>query len=223
MGDNEQVRVLVVEDEADLAEGIAEGLRDHGLAVDVAYDGASGADKGLVNAYDVVVLDRDLPGLHGDVVCRTLVGKGVEARILMLTAAADVDERVIGLNLGADDYLAKPFAFTELVARVLALGRRAPSSAPVLTKGDLVLDRARRRAQRAGMPLSLTRKELGVLETLMAADGAVVSAEELLDKVWDERADLFSQVVSVTVARLRRKLGDPDPIETVIGAGYRWR
>lgn len=223
LGENGGVRVLVVEDEADIADAVVEGLRDKGLAVDVAYDGESGADKALLNAYDVVVLDRDLPGLHGDLVCSMLVDSGVESRILMLTAAATVDERVTGLNLGADDYLPKPFAFSELVARVMALGRRAPASAPVLTSADLVLDRARRQASRFGLALSLTRKEFGVLETLMVADGAVVSAEELLEKVWDERADLFSQVVSVTVARLRRKLGEPDPIETVIGAGYRWR
>jgi DNA-binding response OmpR family regulator len=217
------VRVLVVEDEMDLADGIAEGLRDRGMAVDVAYDGRSGVDKALVNNYDVVILDRDLPEVHGDDVCAALVSDRVAARILMLTAAGTVNDHVQGLNMGADDYLAKPFAFAELVARVLALSRRAPASPPVLTSGDLVLDRARRTAERAGQPLSLTRKEIGVLEVLMAAEGAVVSAEELLEKVWDEHADPLSQAVSVTIARLRRKLGEPDRIDTVIGSGYRWR
>jgi DNA-binding response OmpR family regulator len=171
--------------------------------------------------YDVVVLDRDLPHVHGDAVCAALVGSHRTARILMLTAATMVDDRVHGLNLGADDYLTKPFAFEELVARVRALARRAPSTPPVVRRGDLVVDRARRSVSRAGRPISLTRKELGVLEELLTADGAVVSAEELLEHVWDEHADPFSRTVTVTVGRLRSKLGEPDVIETVVGSGYR--
>jgi DNA-binding response OmpR family regulator len=215
--------VLVIEDQADLADDIVEGLRDQGMATDLAYDGASGLEKALLNRYDVVVLDRDLPKVHGDAVCAAMVGARSDARILMLTAARGVEDRVEGLNLGADDYLPKPFEFTELVARVRALGRRSPPAAPVATHGDLVVDRARRRVSRSGKPLALTRKELGVLEVLLVADGAVVSAESLLEQVWDEHADPFSQAVTVTIARLRRKLGEPDPIETVVGAGYRLR
>jgi DNA-binding response OmpR family regulator len=215
------MRVLVVEDQPELADDIADGLRDQGIGADVAYDGAAALEKALMNTYDVVVLDRDLPAVHGDAVCATLAGSPCPARILMLTAAAAVGDRVQGLNLGADDYLGKPFAFEELVARLRSLARRAPSAAPVLARGDLLLDRARRRASRAGRPLSLTRKELGVLEELLAADGAVVSAEDLLDRVWDENADPFTRTVTVTIARLRRKLGEPDPIETVVGSGYR--
>ena len=215
------MRVLVVEDQVDLAADIAEGLRDQGMAADVAHDGPSGLEKALLHAYDVVILDRDLPKVHGDAVCAALVGSASESRILMLTAAGGVDERVEGLNLGADDYLPKPFAFSELVARVQALARRRPSGPPVMVRGDLVVDRARRRASRSGRPLALTRKEMGVLEVLLAADGAVVSAEELLERVWDEHADPFSHTVTVTVARLRRKLGEPDRIETVVGSGYR--
>jgi DNA-binding response OmpR family regulator len=217
------VRVLVVEDHAELANDIAEGLRDRGIAADVAYDGARALEKGLVYRYDVIVLDRDVPKVHGDAVCVALANAKSEARILMLTAAASVGDRVEGLNLGADDYLPKPFAFEELVARVHALARRSPAAPPLLVRGELVLDRARRRAIRAGRELSLTRKELGVLEVLLAADGAVVSAEELLERVWDENADPFTRTVSVTLGRLRRKLGQPDPIETVVGAGYRMR
>src|SRR5579864_7633600 len=215
------VRVLVVEDHAELANDIADGLRDRGMAADVAYDGARAIEKGLLNRYDVIVLDRDVPKVHGDAVCVALTNAGSEARILMLTAAASIGDRVEGLNLGADDYLPKPFAFEELVARVLALARRSPAAPPLLLRADLVLDRARRRAVRAGRELLLSRKELGVLEVLMAADGAVVSAEELLERVWDENADPFTRTVTVRLGRLRRKLGDPDPIETVVGAGYR--
>jgi DNA-binding response OmpR family regulator len=215
------MRVLVVEDHPELANDIADGLRDRGIATDVAYDGAAALQKGLVNHYDVVVLDRDVPKVHGDAVCVALRGANSEARILMLTAAASIGARVEGLNLGADDYLPKPFAFEELVARVHALARRAPATAPLLVRGDLVLDRARRRAIRAGRELPLTRKELGLLELLLAADGAVVSAEELLERVWDENADPFTRTVAVTLGRLRRKLGEPNVIETVIGAGYR--
>jgi DNA-binding response OmpR family regulator len=217
------VRVLVVEDHLELARDIAEGLRDRGIATDIAYDGESGLHKGRVYRYDVVVLDRDLPVLHGDAVCVSLRDGGSDARILMLTAAATIGDRVEGLNLGADDYLPKPFAFEELVARVHALARRAPAGPPLLARGDLTLDRARRQATRSGRELPLTRKELGVLEVLLAADGAVVSAEELLERVWDENADPFTRTVVVTLTRLRRKLGEPDLIETVVGAGYRIR
>jgi DNA-binding response OmpR family regulator len=215
------VRVLVVEDETDLAELIADGLRDRGMATDVAYDGSTGIEKALMNRYDVIVLDRDLPTVHGDAVCATLAASPSQARILMLTAAAAIVDRVAGLNLGADDYLTKPFAFDELVARVRALARRSPATPPVVIRGDIVLDSARRRVSRAGRPVSLTRKEMGILEVLITADGAVVSAEELIERVWDEHADPFSHTVTVTIARLRGKLGDPDPIQTVVGSGYR--
>jgi DNA-binding response OmpR family regulator len=211
--------VLVVEDHKTLADRVAQGLWQAGMAVDTVYDGAAALDALAQTAYDVVVLDRDLPVVHGDRVCRAVAGSG--PRILMLTAAADVDDRVDGLELGADDYLGKPFAFAELVARVRALSRRAPSGPPVLQRGDLSVDRARQRARRGSRPLSLTRKEFGVLEALLAADGALVSAEELLEHVWDANADPFSNTVSVTMARLRRKLGDPPLIETVGGKGYR--
>ena len=217
------MRVLVVEDHVELAEDIADGLRDRGIAADTAYDGAAALHKGLVNRYDVVVLDRDVPRVHGDAVCVALGGSASEARILMLTAAATITDRVEGLNLGADDYLSKPFAFEELVARIHALCRRAPSGPPVISRGEVMLDRARRRAVRSGRDLPLTRKEFGVLEELMVACGAVVSSEDLLTRVWDENADPFTRTVTVTMARLRRKLGEPDPIETVIGAGYRMR
>jgi DNA-binding response OmpR family regulator len=214
------MRVLVVEDHATLAERVAQGLRDAGMAVDVVLDGASALDAAGQAGYDVIVLDRDLPVVHGDQVCRTLSGSS-ESRILMLTAASHVDDRVDGLELGADDYLGKPFAFHELIARVRALGRRAPSAPPVLRCGDLTLDRARHRASRGTRAMSLTRKEFGILEMLMAADGALVSAEELLEHVWDANADPFSNIVSVTMTRLRRKLGQPPLIETVVGKGYR--
>jgi DNA-binding response OmpR family regulator len=215
------MRVLVVEDHIELARDIAEGLRDRGIATDLAYDGAEALHKGAVYRYDVIVLDRDLPGLHGDAVCVALRERGSEARIVMLTAAATIGDRVEGLNLGADDYLPKPFAFEELVARVHALARRAPAAPPVLVRGDVVLDRARRRATREGRELSLTRKELGVLEVLLAADGAVVSAEELLERVWDENADPFTSAVRITVSALRKRLGEPWVIATVVGVGYR--
>ena len=213
------MRVLVVEDHATLAVRIAQGLRQAGMAADVVYDGAAALEAADQTAYDVIVLDRDLPVLHGDRVCREIAGSG--PRILMLTAAAEVDDRVEGLELGADDYLPKPFAFAELVARVRALSRRTPSAPPVLRREDLTVDRARHRARRAGSPLTLTRKEFGILETLLAADGALVSAEELLEQVWDANSDPFSNIVSVTMTRLRRKLGDPPLIETVVGKGYR--
>jgi DNA-binding response OmpR family regulator len=215
------MRVLVVEDHVALANRIGEGLRDAGFAVDVVYDGVLALESTAATAYDVVVLDRDLPGVHGDRVCRQLVRDGSPSRILMLTAAADVEERVDGFELGADDYLGKPFAFHELIARVRALGRRGPGSPAVVQLGDLLIDYARHRASRASIPLTLTRKEFGVLECLAGADGAPVSAEELLEHVWDANVDPFSNTVAVTIRRLRRKLGDPPLIETVVGVGYR--
>ena len=216
------MRVLVVEDDSELADAIGVGLRREQLAVDVAYDGTTGLDRALFTGYDVVVLDRDLPGRHGDEVCAELLAAGSRSRVLMLTAAATIEDRVDGLSLGADDYLPKPFAFAELVARIRALLRRAqPALPPVLAIGDLTVDPARRLASRAGLPLDLGPKEFGVLELLLAAQGRVVSAEELLERVWDEMADPFSSAVKVTMSRLRRKLGDPPLIETVSQAGYR--
>jgi DNA-binding response OmpR family regulator len=216
------MRVLIVEDHKELAATVATGLRREGIAVDLAFDGAAALAHPALGSYDVVVLDRDLPGVHGDDVCRQLVARGSRARVLMLTAAGTIDDRVDGLALGADDYLAKPFAFAELVARVRALARRAqPALPPTLAKGDLRLDPGRRLASRAGRRLELSAKELAVLELLLAADGAVVSAEHLLERAWDEHADPFSNVVKVTISRLRRKLGDPPIIETVAHAGYR--
>jgi DNA-binding response OmpR family regulator len=215
------MRVLVIEDDGELAEAVAVGLRMEGMAVDTALDGAAGLDRALVNDYDVIVLDRDLPVLHGDDVCGRLVA-AVRARILMLTAAGTIEDRVAGLGRGADDYLPKPFAFAELVARIRALLRRAqPALPPVLQRGDLTLDSAHRRACRAGRPLDLGPKEFGVLELLLAAEGRVVPAEELLERVWDEMADPFTTAVKVTISRLRRKLGDPQVIETLPQAGYR--
>ena len=213
------MRVLVAEDHLMMAGRIAQGLRRAGMAVDAVHDGAAALEAAGQSSYDVIVLDRDLPSVHGDRVCRAMAGSG--PRILMLTAAAGVEDRVDGLELGADDYLPKPFAFAELVARVRALSRRAPSAPPVLHCGDLAVDRARHRASRGDTPLCLTRKEFGILEMLLAADGAVVSAEDLLEHVWDANADPFTTIVSVTMARLRRKLGDPPLIETVTGKGYR--
>ena len=216
------MRVLVIEDDGELAEAIGAGLRQERMAVDVAFDGADGLERALVTDYDVIVLDRDLPGRHGDEVCAELVRAGCRSRVLMLTAAATIEDRVDGLGLGADDYLPKPFAFAELVARLRALLRRAqPPHAPVLERGDLRLDPARRSASRAGSSLDLGPKEFGVLELLLAAQGRVVSAEELLERVWDEMADPFTSAVKVTVSRLRRKLGDPPVIETLAQVGYR--
>jgi len=215
------MRVLLVEDEQPLAGYIATGLRRQGLVVDVALDGGAALEKCALTPYDVVVLDRDLPVVHGDTVCRKVAEEGV-SRILMLTASGAVEDRVDGLDLGADDYLGKPFAFSELVARVRALGRRsAPARPPVLRAADVVLDPARRTAERGGRLLPLTPKEFGVLECLLAADGAVVSAETLLDKVWDEHADPFTNAVRITVGTLRRKLGEPALLHTSTGAGYR--
>jgi DNA-binding response OmpR family regulator len=216
------MRVLIVEDHKELAATVATGLRREGIAVDLAFDGAAALAHPALGSYDVVVLDRDLPGVHGDDVCRQLVARGSRARVLMLTAAGTIDDRVDGLALGADDYLAKPFAFAELVARIRALARRAqPALPPTLANGDLRLDPGRRLASRAGRRLELSAKELAVLELLLAADGAVVSAEHLLERAWDEHADPFSNAVKVTISRLRRKLGDPPIIETVPHAGYR--
>ena len=216
------MRVLVVEDHEELAETVAAGLRREGMAVDLAPDGPTALERAAVNGYDVVVLDRDLPGVHGDQVCRTLAAGGSRARVLMLTASGTVADRVVGLGLGADDYLPKPFAFDELVARVRALGRRAtPAAPPVLVAADVVLNQTQRTVTRAGEPLDLTRKEFGILEELLKARGGVVSSEELLERVWDANTDPFTTTVRVTVMTLRKKVGDPPLIETVVGAGYR--
>jgi DNA-binding response OmpR family regulator len=218
------MRVLVVEDDGELANAIGVGLRREQMAVDIATDGVAALDQALRTDYDVIGLDRDLPGLHGDKVCAELVRAGCRSRMLMLTAAATIEDRVDGLGRGADDYLPKPFAFAELVARIRALLRRAqPALPPVLEHAGIRLDAARRVASRSGMVLDLSPKEFGVLELLLAAQGRVVSAEELLERAWDEMADPFTSAVKVTVSRLRRKLGDPPVIETVAQAGYRIR
>jgi DNA-binding response OmpR family regulator len=216
------MRVLVAEDEQRLAEAIARGLRREGMAVDLADDGDGALYKARVVRYDVIVLDRDLPGVHGDDVCRSVRAEQSETGILMLTAAGELEDLVEGLSIGADDYLTKPFRFAELIARIHAIARRsAPSLPPVLTHGNLELDPARRVLTRAGRPIELARKEFAVLEVLMSSDGATVSAEDLLHRVWDEQADPFSNVVRMTIMTLRRKLGEPTAIETVIGVGYR--
>jgi DNA-binding response OmpR family regulator len=217
------MRILIAEDERRLAGAIARGLRREGMAVDIAHDGASALVKARVVPYDVVVLDRDLPEIHGDEVCRRLSQTDErETKVLMLTAADSLDDVVDGLTLGADDYLPKPFEWKELVARIRALARRAGRARPaVLRRGDLELDPARRSVTRAGSELDLTPKEFGVLEALMSADGAAVSAEDLLQRVWDEHADPFTNTVRMTVMTLRRKLGEPAVLETVMGAGYR--
>lgn len=216
-----RVRVLVAEDEELLADAIAEGLRRETLAVDVVYDGDAALEKLGVNDYDVLVLDRDLPLVHGDDVCRAVVAAGADTRVLMLTAAAEVPDRVSGLALGADDYLPKPFAFVELVARVRALGRRArPAIPPRLERAGISLDPARREVFRDGRFVSLSRKEFAVLEELLRAEGTVVSTEQLLERAWDENIDPFTNVVRVTVMTLRRKLGAPPVVATVPGVGY---
>jgi DNA-binding response OmpR family regulator len=216
------VRVLVIEDQAEMAEMVAAGLRRAQMAVDVALDGPGGLDRALTNDYDVIVLDRDLPGLPGDEVCTQLIAAERRSRVLMLTAAADSEDLVEGLGLGADDYLGKPFDFPVLVARVRALSRRShPAAPPVLRVADLVVDTAKRRASRSGRSLELGPKEFGVLELLAASEGRAVSAEELLERVWDELADPFTNAVAVTISRLRAKLGDPPLIETVSRSGYR--
>ena len=216
------MRVLIAEDHRELAETVAVGLRRQGMAVDLAGDGEAALAAAHVYDYDVIVLDRDLPKLHGDRVCRRLAEAGGRARVLMLTASGGVEDRVAGLSLGADDYLPKPFAFAELVARIRALARRAqPALPPVLECGDLRLDSAQRTVLRDGRRLDLSLKEFSLLELLMAAGGAVVSPEEMLQRAWDDATDPFSNVVKVTISRLRRKLGDPPLIQTVPGAGYR--
>jgi DNA-binding response OmpR family regulator len=216
------MRVLVVEDERLLADTVVEGLRRQAMAVDVAYDGDAALERLAINDYDVVVLDRDLPIVSGDEVCTTLVDAGLDTRILMLTAATAVAQRVAGLGLGADDYLTKPFAFAELVARVQALGRRArPAAPPVLQRAGIRLDPHRRTVTRDGHPVGLYRKEFAVLAELLRAEGGVVSAEQLLEKAWDEQVDPFTGVVRFTIMMVRRKLGDPPVVETVPGAGYR--
>jgi len=215
------VRVLVVEDEVQLAEAVARGLRREGMAVDIAVDGDDGYRKAAHTRYDVVVLDRDLPGMSGDEICRRLTDD-VLTRVMMLTASGTVEDRVAGLALGADDYLSKPFAFPELVARVRALGRRTtPPAAPVLRAGDVELDTSKRTVTRGGQQIDLARKEFGMLEMLMAAAGAVVSSDDLLHEVWDDHADPHTTTVRVTMMTLRRKLGEPAIIRTVVGAGYR--
>jgi DNA-binding response OmpR family regulator len=216
------VRVLVVEDERLLADTIATGLRRRAMAVDVAYDGDAAIERLSVNDYDVVILDRDLPKVSGDQVCTELVASRNPARILMLTAATSVPDRVAGLRLGADDYLTKPFAFAELAARIEALSRRLPRAIPpVIERADLAADLHRHTVTRGGAPIALSRKEFAVLVELLRADGGVVSAEQLLEKAWDEHTDPFTSVVRFTIMNLRRKLGVPDLIETVAGSGYR--
>ena len=216
------MRVLLVEDHAKLANTVAKGLRQAGMAVDVAFDGHDALAHVADTDYDVVVLDRDLPRLHGDDVCRALVAVGRRTRVIMLTAAGTVNDRVEGLGLGADDYLPKPFAFIELVARVQALSRRsAPPVPPTLTHGDLCVDTTRRVVTRAGQPLALSPKEFAVLQRLLTAQGRVLTVGELLEGVWDEMADPFTSTVKMTVSRLRAKLGDPPVIETVPEGGYR--
>lgn len=216
------MRVLIVEDERLLADTIADGLREEAMAVDVVYDGDVALERAAYIEYDVIVLDRDLPTVHGDDVCRELVAAQGAGRILMLTAAGEVEERVDGLLMGADDYLPKPFVFSELVARVRALSRRSvPPVPPILEKAGIRLDPYRHTVERDGRELKLTKKEFTVLEELLRAGGGVVSAERLLDRAWDENIDPFSNIVRVTMATLRKKLGEPAVIETVTGSGYR--
>jgi DNA-binding response OmpR family regulator len=216
------MRVLVAEDSRSLADVLVEGLRDQGMAVDVAHDGLAAAAKLGVNAYDVVVLDRDLPGIHGDVLCQMITGHDTRAMVLMLTAADAPGERVAGLALGADDYLGKPFHFPELVLRIRALARRQPGARPrVLRAAGIELDPVRRTVSRDGRQLDLSVKEFGVLEALLLASPAFLRAEDLLEQVWDEQADPFTNTVTVTIGRLRRKLGDPPVISTTPGVGYR--
>jgi DNA-binding response OmpR family regulator len=218
------MRILVVEDEPLLADAVAEGLRHAAHAVDVVYDGGAALERADVNDYDVVVLDRDLPVVHGDEVCRKLTARGGETRVLMLTAAATIDDRVDGLALGADDYLPKPFALRELTARVQALGRRSrPAAPPVLRRAGISLDQYRREVFRDGRYVPLSRKEFAVLAELLRAEGTAVSAEQLLEKAWDENADPFTHAVRMTILKLRRKLGDPPVLLTEPGVGYRIR
>ncbi|MFI0424094.1 response regulator transcription factor [Spongiactinospora sp. 9N601] len=216
------MRILVTEDDDALAEVVAEGLRDQGMAVDLAYDGLAAAAKLDLTAYDVVVLDRDLPGLHGDTLCQMITGRADRPMVLMLTAASAPGDRVSGLTLGADDYLAKPFHFPELILRIRALARRRPDARPrVLHVAGITLDPVRRTAVRDGRQLDLSVKEFAVLDALLRASPGFLSAETLLEQVWDENADSFTNTVTVTVGRLRRKLGDPPVIATARGVGYR--
>jgi DNA-binding response OmpR family regulator len=216
------MRVLVVEDHPRLAETVATVLRREGMAVDVAFDGREALGRVALADYDVVVLDRDLPGVHGDEVCRAMVADNRPGRVLMLTAAGSLEDRIEGLGIGADDYLAKPFHLAELVARVRALSRRSrPALAPTLVHGDLELDSARRRVTRAGQPIALSPKEFAVLELLLGAEGAVVSSEQMLERAWDDAVDPFTNTIRMTVSRLRAKLGDPPVIQTVTPVGYR--
>jgi DNA-binding response OmpR family regulator len=216
------VRVLVVEDSRSLADVVAEGLRDQGMAVDVARDGLEAAAKLNVNPYDVVVLDRDLPGLHGDTLCQMITDTDSRAMVLMLTAADAPGDRVSGLTLGADDYLSKPFHFPELVLRIRSLARRQPAArSRILRAAGIELDPQRRTVARDGRPVDLSVKEFGVLEALLRATPAFLRAEDLLEQVWDEQADPFTNTVTVTIGRLRRKLGDPPVITTTPGIGYR--
>lgn len=216
------MRVLVVEDEPRLADAIAEWLRDESHAVDVAHDGSAALERLTVNDYDVLVLDRDIPVIHGDEVCRQIVASPATTRVLMLTAAAEITDRVMGLGIGADDYLTKPFAFQELAARVLALGRRSrPAAPPVLRRGEVTLDPSRREVFRGDRYVPLSKKEFAVLTELLRADGATVSAEQLLEKAWDENADPFTGAVRLTIHKLRRKLGEPSLVDTITGVGYR--
>jgi DNA-binding response OmpR family regulator len=213
---------LVIEDDDELAQAVAIGLRRETMAVDVAFDGPTGLERALINDYDVIVLDRDLPGLHGDEVCAELIASQSRSRVLMLTAAATTEDLVDGLGIGADDYLPKPFDFPVLVARIGALARRAhPVAPPVLRHGDIVLDTAQRTTHRNDRKIDLAPKEFGVLEILLAADGRTVSSEELLERVWDESADPFTKTVKITMSRLRAKLGEPPVIQTVTRSGYR--
>jgi DNA-binding response OmpR family regulator len=216
------MRVLIAEDDDRLARAVAGGLRRRGMTVDVALNGDDAVDRLAASSYDVVVLDRDMPGVHGDDICRALAAERTVSRILMLTAARSVQDRVEGLGLGADDYLPKPFDFTELVARIQALARRPGAPPPAgLGYGDLCMDPARRITTRAGRRLALTPKEFAVLECLLAADGRPVPAEELLRRVWDEATDPFTTTVKTTIRRLRAKLGNPPLIETIRESGYR--
>ncbi len=216
------MRVLLVEDHAKLAMTVAAVLRREGMAVDVAFDGQDALDHVAANRYDVIVLDRDLPGVHGDDVCRIFVADGCESRILMLTASGTIRDRVEGLGLGADDYLPKPFDFAELVARIRALSRRSVASLPpALLHGDLCLDSSHRSVTRSGRPIELSPREFAVLEELLRAQGTVVSAEQLLEQVWDENANPFTTTVKKTISRLRTKLGEPPVIQTVTQGGYR--
>jgi DNA-binding response OmpR family regulator len=216
------MRILVVEDEPLLADALGEWLRGDAHAVDVVHDGGAALERIGINDYDVVVLDRDLPVVHGDEVCRALAEGDTSVRVLMLTAAAEIDDRVAGLALGADDYLPKPFAFRELSARVAALGRRSrPAAPPILQRAGIRLDPYRREVYRDGRYVPLSRKEFAVLAELLRAGGAAVSAEHLLEKAWDEHADPFTHAVRMTILKLRRKLGDPPVVRTDPGVGYR--